>query len=224
MNIKLLIRNYFFLLVLLTGCIGTDLVEQETMPARIAITTRADGIRVGDSYQFQAQYFDELGNIVDADVTWSSSDPAVISIDASGLAMANSEGSVTISAMANGAVDMVGVIAGENTTVPRNERTGTFQGNRDYEVSGTFTLSDATGELQLTFSEGFSTSNGPGLFVYLTNSASSTTGGVELAALQSNTGAQTYNVGNGVQLGTYDYVLIYCKPFGIAFGIGKFEE
>ena len=205
MNIKLLIRNYFFLLVLLTGCIGTDLVEQETMPARIAITTRADGIRVGDSYQFQAQYFDELGNIVDADVTWSSSDPAVISIDASGLAMANSEGSVTISAMANGAVDMVGVIAGENTTVP-------------------FTLSDATGELQLTFSEGFSTSNGPGLFVYLTNSASSTTGGVELAALQSNTGAQTYNVGNGVQLGTYDYVLIYCKPFGIAFGIGKFEE
>ena len=119
---------------------------------------------------------------------------------------------------------MVTVMAGDMTTVPLRDRTGSFRGNRDYEVSGTFTLSNTSGELQLTFSDNFSTSNGPGLFIYLTNSESSTAGGVELGALKSNSGAQTYDVSDEVQLGTYDYVLVYCKPFGVAFGIGKFDQ
>lgn len=223
MNTKLIYLKYLFLLFLVS-CIGTDIVEQELVPARVAITARAESIKVGESYQFQAQYFDDLGNIVDTDITWASTDPSIISIDEMGLATANSEGDVTISAMANGVSDMVLVSAGENTSVVQTERSGTFEGNRSYIVTGVFTLSQESGELQLTFSDDFSTSNGPGLYVYLTNSESSTSGGIELGALQSNTGAQTYNIDEDIQLGTYDYVLIYCKPFGVAFGIGKFDE
>ena len=223
MNTKLIYLKYLFLLSLVS-CIGTDIVEQELVPARVAITARAESIKVGESYQFQAQYFDDLGNIVDTDITWASTDPSIISIDEMGLATANSEGDVTISAMANGVSDMVLVSAGENTSVVQTERSGTFEGNRSYVVTGVFTLSQESGELQLTFSDDFSTSNGPGLYVYLTNSESSTSGGIELGALQSNTGAQTYNIDEDIQLGTYDYVLIYCKPFGVAFGIGKFDE
>ena len=223
MNTKLIYLKYLFLLFLVS-CIGTDIVEQELVPARVAITARAESIKVGESYQFQAQYFDDLGNIVDTDITWASTDPSIISIDDMGLATANSEGDVTISAMANGVSDMVLVSAGENTSVVQTERSGNFEGNRSYVVTGSFTLSQESGELQLTFSEDFSTSNGPGLYVYLTNSESSTSGGIELGALQSNTGAQTYNIDEDIQLGTYDYVLIYCKPFGVAFGIGKFDE
>ena len=224
MNTRLVFLKYPFYLALLTSCIGTDIVEEELMPARVAITTVADSIRVGDSFLFQAQYFDDRGNITEADITWASTDPAIISIDESGLATANTAGTVSISAMANDATDIVTVHAGENTTVSQSQRTGTFRGNRNYIVSGTFTLSNATGELELTFSDDFSTSNGPGLFIYLTNSASSTTGGLELGALQSSTGAQTYSVSDDIQIGTYDYVLVYCKPFGVAFGIGKFDE
>ena len=221
---KLYLLKYPFLFIFLASCIGTDIVEQELVPARVAITAKADSIRIGESYQFQAQYFDDLGNIVDADITWASTDPAVISIEGSGLATANSAGNVTISAMANGTTDMVMVNAGENTTTSQQQRTGSFRGNRDYVVSGTFTLSNASGGLELSFSDDFSTTNGPGLFVYLTNSESSTSGGEELGALKSNNGAQTYEVSDEIQMGTYDYVLIYCKPFGVAFGIGKFDE
>ena len=224
MNTKLTYLKYLPLLALLVSCIDTDIVDQELVPARVSITSKADSIRIGDSFQFQAQYFDDLGNVVDADITWASSDPSIISIQGSGLATANSEGNVTISAMANETSDMVMVNAGESTSVPPNERTGTFRGNRDYVVNGTFTLSDNPGELLLTFSDDFSATNGPGLYVYLTNSESSTSGGVELGELQSNNGAQTYEVDDEVQLGTYDYVLVYCKPFGVAFGIGKFDE
>ena len=223
MNTKLIYLKYLFPLFLVS-CIGTDIVEQELVPARVAITARAESIKIGESYQFQAQYFDDLGNIVDTDITWASTDPSIISIDEMGLATANSEGDVTISAMANGVSDMVLVSAGENTSVVQNERTGSFRGNRDYVVTGVFTLSQESGELQLTFSDDFSTSNGPGLYVYLTNSESSTSGGLELGQLQSNTGAQTYNIDEDIQLGTYDYVLVYCKPFGVAFGIGRFDE
>ncbi len=224
MSFKLSYLNYLFLLLIVGGCIETDIVEQELVPARVEITRKATSIKIGETYQFQAQYFDDLGNVVNADITWASTDPGIISINDAGLAMANSAGNVTISATTNDATDMIPVEAGDVTSEPLLERTGTFRGNRDYEVTGNFTLSEETGELQLSFSSDFSTSNGPGLYIYLTNSESSITGGVELGELKSNTGAQTYAVGGDVQLGTYDYVLVYCKPFGVAFGLGKFDE
>ena len=59
MNIKLRYLKYLFPLFLVS-CIGTDIVEQELVPARVAITARADSIKIGESYQFPAQYFDEM--------------------------------------------------------------------------------------------------------------------------------------------------------------------
>ncbi len=216
------------LLILLSAvfasCIGTDIVEQELVPERVQITSKADSIKIGENFTFEAQYFDNLGNPVASNFLWESSDPAIISIDANGVAQANSSGNATLTVRVNEASDATTVNAGEVTSAPVSERSGVFTGNRDYVVNGDFTLSDETGDLVLTFANNFSTSNGPGLYVYLTNSESSVSGGVEVGRLKSNNGGQTYNVTGDVNVNTYNYVLIYCKPFGIPFGIGQFED
>lgn len=207
-----------------TSCIGTDVVDQELVPERLAITAKADSIKVGETYMFEAQYFDNLGSPVAANITWESSDPGIISVDENGLAQANIAGNITLTAKVNEAQDVVTVNAGEKTSVSLTERTGVFAGNRDYVVTGDFTLSNVTGNLILTFDDNFSASNGPGLYVYLTNSESSISGGNEVGKLKSNSGGQSYTVSGNINVATYDYVLIYCKPFGIPFGVGQFQD
>ncbi len=206
------------------SCIGTDIVEQELIPERVQITSKADSIKVGESFTFEAQYFDNLGNPVVSDFVWESSDPGIISIDASGVAQANAAGNATLTVKVNEASDATVVNAGEVTSTPEEEREGVFTGNRDYVVNGDFNLSNATGELVLTFANNFTASNGPGLYVYLTNSETSISGGFEAGRLKSNSGGQTYTLTGNINVNTYDYVLIYCKPFGIPFGVGQFEE
>lgn len=70
--------------------------------------------------------------------------------------------------------------------------------------------------LTLELQEDFSSSNGPGLFIYLTNNGTSIAGGIEVGELQSSTGADSYSLPQGVTLSQFDQVLIYCKPFGVA--------
>ncbi len=130
-------------------------------------------------------------------------------MDEDGLASANNPGQAQITA----AYQMVQSAPFE-IRVPGTERTGAFQGLNGYNVLGATRVSDDA----VMFDSDFVSSSGPGLFVYLSNNASNVNGGVELGALQSTTGAQTYALPQNVEANTYNFVIVYCKPFSVAFG------
>ena len=79
-------------------------------------------------------------------------------------------------------------------------------------------LGNGTTQRFLRF-ESFATDNGPDLNVYLVNSSA---GGVsdfiDLGNLKGNIGDQNYEIAPGVDLSTYDTVVIWCVRFSVAFG------
>ena len=76
-----------------------------------------------------------------------------------------------------------------------------------------FTVQNGVGRLD--FSADFAVSEVPGPFVYLNTTNNANTGRpLRVAALKSNTGAQTYafQLPSGV---SYTFVLIWCDPFNV---------
>jgi len=203
-------------------CIGTDILEVETVEPELRITTPFSSIKVGEEVQFEAVYFNDLGILEEADIIWSSSDNSIITIDNQGLAMALSPGNVLISASFLELIDSEMVEAGEETEVLVTQRTASFLGLNNYTIKGSCSLSTKeVGGLLLTFSDDFKASNGPGIYVYLSNSDRGITGGFEVGKLISINGRQEYDIPEEITLNMFNYVIIYCKPFGIPFGVGE---
>lgn len=212
-------------LLALSSCIGTDIVEEAVVPEEVSITASIDSLMVGDSFVFSADYFDMLGRRADEPVVWSSSDHAIIDITQAGVATALAQGNVYIRAAVGAALDSIRVNSGDVTSTVENQRMGMFQGLRSYNVQGVFTLTDTGDELELTFASDFRASNGPGLFIYLSNASTNVNGGIEVGSIQANSGMQTYIINKeDAQLNSYTHVVIYCKPFGVAFGFGEFDN
>ncbi|MEX0658300.1 MAG: DM13 domain-containing protein [Egibacteraceae bacterium] len=101
---------------------------------------------------------------------------------------------------------------------------GSFSSRHRYTVVGTATvyqLADGSRTLRL---EDFESTNGPGLFVYLTaaDEANSDTeldaDFVDLGALRGNIGNQNYDIPPEVDLDHYNTVVIWCRPFLRGFG------
>lgn len=223
-----LIKSYLVMLlasVSLFGCVGTDIVEEIIVDEQLTITSRILTLAIGESYQFNADFFDAMGERGEATVVWTSSDEQIISITTDGLATAIAAGDVLITVVSGAVRDEIMLTGGTTTTFRPSERTGEFMGLRDYTVRGDFTLEENGDNLELTFSANFVASNGPGLFVYLSNNATGVTGGVEVGQLKANSGSQTYIISRtNAQLDTYGHVVIYCKPFGVGFGTGEFDN
>ena len=212
-------------MLVLSSCIGTDIVEELQVPEEVTISEAVDSLRIGDSFQFAASHFDDFGQKTEQTISWSSTDETIISINNSGLATALTEGNIYIRAWVGETVDSVKVNSGMTTSIMSDTRSGMLQGRASYTVVGDFNLRDTGDNLELTFESNFRASNGPGLFVYLSNAGTNVTGGVELGRLMSNSGSQTYVVSkNDAQLNTYSHVVIYCKPFGVSFGFGAFNN
>ncbi|MGK7396497.1 MAG: DM13 domain-containing protein [Candidatus Cyclobacteriaceae bacterium M3_2C_046] len=211
-------------LILCFSCIGTDIVEQELVPEMMRISQKVEALKVGETFMFGADYFNNTGELSGVPVMWSSTNSNIIAIDESGNATAISPGQTYIIAMYQSVKDSVLVESGEETIIPSDLRTGTFQGANNYTVSGDFSLADQSGQLLLQFNNNFRTSNGPGLHVYLSNQSSSVSGGIDLGELKSNQGSQQYDVPAEVNLSTYNFVIIYCKPFGVPFGYGQLNN
>ena len=179
----------------LASCIGTDVLEAEVFPERVQITALADTIKVGESFQFDAVFFNTSGEVEETNLDWESLDNNIVAIDQNGIATAVEAGETKIFVHAGLVTDSVMVTAGAVTVSGNADaRTGTFVGLNNYNVSGTFSM-ELVGEssVRLSFDDNFSTSNGPGLFVYLSNNENSVSGGVELGELKSNRGAQNYD-------------------------------
>ncbi|MEM8895880.1 MAG: DM13 domain-containing protein, partial [Bacteroidota bacterium] len=187
-------------------------------------TESLEAIKVGEAFTFEAVHFDEFGMQTSNPISWATSDPAIMAVGANGRGVANNEGVVTITASAGEAIESVVVEVGDETIGASTQRTGSLQGLNDYTVEGDFTLFEDQGSLILRLEDNFQTQNGPGLYMYLTTNDENVTGGAMLGPLDMTSGSQLFTAPDGVTLDTYDFVMVYCQPFGVPFGFGEFDN
>jgi hypothetical protein len=212
-------------MLFMVSCIGTDIIEPALINSRLEILDFATELTVGDSYQFDAIFVNSMGEAETAPLVWLSLDPEVIAIDETGLASALKAGKTTVVVSFGQYSDSVMVNAGSTTVGSGSERSGALAGKGSYTVGGTAVLSrEAGNSLKLQLNQDFQVSNGPGLYLYLSNSGTSVSGGVELGALKATSGSQNYDVPENVTLNTYDFVVVYCKPFRISFGCARLNQ
>lgn len=172
----------------------------------------------GDSVQATAAARNAAGDLIPGlAFTWTSSDPAVATVDAQGWIRAISNGNAQIQAAVQGVLSTPVAVS-----VGAQPRSGIFAGLNGYMVRGGVTLLPASGGVTIRMESDFQSSSGPGLYVYLSNSATSVSGGLEVAKLRKTSGIDTYEV-PGVSLTQYSHVFIHCKPFNIPFGAARLQ-
>ena len=225
-------KNVFMILIFgllaLNGCIGDDIIEDRVDPV-VRISNAIDTLKNGTSYQFEATFFDQVGKEEMIDLNWSSSDEHIISISASGVAMALQTGNALISVeglapSGEEVSDEVLVEVGEETIVSITERTGTLETASTYELTGDFILKEEGGVLKLSFGDNYEASTAlPGLHVYLTNNPTTISGAYEIGAVSDFSGTHSYDLPNSIGLMDYQYVLYFCKPFNVKVGDGQFN-
>ena len=94
MKPRALIQILFF--SLLIGCTGIDLIDDYVSPV-VRITTPVTSLTVGTNFQFEARYFNVIGELTPGfELRWESSDPNLLEIDAQGNVTPKKEGTVTI--------------------------------------------------------------------------------------------------------------------------------
>lgn len=183
--------------------------------AIIDLGTGSRVISINEPINFSAQGSSALGNTLSGiTYTWQSTPTSVLQVDNNGLGNALSIGYAEVVASANGIESPpLSVLVVPNVVT---SRTGSFTGVSNYSVSGDVTMErNSTGDLVLKFSESFSSSSGPGLYIYLSNS---TTGGVSVGKLPQLSGAFEVTLPENTGIKDFNYVLIWCEPFGATFG------
>ncbi len=111
----------------------------------------------------------------------------------------------------------------ENTALFRR---GTFAPTPDIgkEAMGSATLNTlSSAMLRVEFSQDFSVTDGPGLFVYLSNAEFPTSDAINLGSFLTPMGAQNYSVPDGVSLDTFTHVLIHCVPYNVTFAFAELK-
>lgn len=112
-------------------------------------------------------------------------------------------------------------VVNENIIKPTSNEEIISQGSfidadSSHKTSGTAKVVEQNGKKYLVL-ENFETTNGPDLFVYLSNDKDASEF-VSLGALKGNIGNQQYEIPDDVNLEDFDYVLIWCRAFKVLFG------
>ena len=182
----------------------------------------AQFLDVDNTFQFESAYYDSEGLVDEsASINWSSSNDAILSLDANGLATAHAPGMVTVEASYQNEtvtveIEVEGVLS---------SRTGMLMGT-GYDIEGDFTLStNEDGDLILTI-EGYKP-DGPGPYFYLSNiNESRNVDGINLgdASASGNITINVSDIDDSVDLLTYNFLVIWCEPFGVRLGVGEFAN
>ncbi len=219
---------YFIFVLAISGCIGDDIID-DRVPEVLRITQSVDTIALGETFQFEATYFNEIGDPESASINWISSNPEVIFISETGLAQALSIGNSTISAITSDKdgrtlVDEFNVAVSTSGNSSSDSREGTIATTSSYVLEGSFTLTANGNDLILTVSEDFRASSSlPGLYVYLGNNQTSIASAREISKVTQFEGEHSYQISNaGLQ--EYEYLLFWCKPFNVKVGEGTFNN
>ncbi len=197
-------------------------VSDPNQVATVSVVPDSGSIRVGETQQYLAAAFN-LNNdrLVGQVFSWRSSAPSIAMIDNTGLLTAILPGTADIIASTDGIDSLPAFlkVLGESRTGMFMKKPGT-----SYAVSGTAILQTLeNGSLELQFGSDFSSSNGPGLHVYLSTTNGVNAGSLDLGELKMISGVQSYQVPGDVELDTYNWVIIHCLPFNVTFGFAELK-
>lgn len=211
---------------LLTACIGDDIIF-DTVEERINITNGIDTLGLGEEYQFEATFFNNVGKETVTELVWASSDNEIVSITESGLAKALTLGEVEIYSTANidGKIvtDTSNIVVGGNTVEENIVLSGELKTAGNYVLEGSFTVEAIEDNIRITLAEDYKMSTGvPGPYVYLSNNPSSINDAYEIGKVEVFSGEHIYDISD-IQLTDYQYILYWCKPFSVKLGEGKME-
>ena len=196
--------------------------EEENIPEQITIIDFKPVLNVEETYTLVAQFFDTSGVLsTTTTIHWSSTNEAVVSIDQNGVATAKSVGMATIKASA-GLQPVESEM--EVTVIQPSERQVNLQGNGGYNISGTGVLrKNSEGNLILEL-KGVVVS-GPGPYFYLSNHSKNINNGINLG--KSSNGDFEFDITSidpNATINSYDYLVVWCKPYGITLGFGQFDN
>jgi hypothetical protein len=212
------------------GCIGTDFVadapavSQERIELRPAVVL----LSVGEEVALTVTRYDSLGKIDTgaggSGLVWGVSDTSIVTVSSSGRVTAKRPGEVVVAAT-------IGTLASNTTTITvvadtttLMRRTGVLVPGpvRGDTARGTVVLETmVNGRIRLRFGDDFRSMGGPRLEVFLAHGATVDATSLGLGKLTSTTGAQVYDVPEGIGLDDYRYAIVHCVPFNIDFGIGE---
>ena len=224
MSIKYL--RLFLLLTLFCGCIGDDYIDDFVDPS-FSIIQSADELAVGEDFQFESRFLNNIGLEEKIPVEWSSSDNSIISIDQNGLAQGITEGQASI--IANTSYEGIvyeavkNVKVGTETVVTSEIKNGSIVSTSSYLLEGDFTFFAEGDDVALEFGADYRASTAlPGLYVYLSNNRNTINNAYEIGEVKIFEGAHQYKIRN-TGLNDYKYVLYYCKPFNVKVGDGEIK-
>jgi hypothetical protein len=95
--------------IALAGCIGVDHVDDPLVGERIEIEVPQVALQPGETHLAQAMYFDQYGVEKNVNIVWTSSSPAVASVDQQGLITALSGGQAVVVASVNATQNQIAV-------------------------------------------------------------------------------------------------------------------
>ncbi len=222
---------FALLSLVMASCIENDYIS-DLIEERIAINNPVSEVELNSSYQFEATFFDNIGQPADVPLTWSSSNVDVAIISSTGLLTAIAEGSTLITASTTLENDKV--VAEEfSITVTSNpintepiSKSGVIITTSSYLLEGNFTISEIadSNNLNLEIAENYQASTAlPGLYLYLTNNPNSINGALELGPVQVFNGAHAYEI-EDVGINDYAFLLYWCKPFTVKVGEGEIND
>ncbi|MEM9856318.1 MAG: DM13 domain-containing protein [Bacteroidota bacterium] len=194
-------------------------VQNNIEVALIEITADTSALSVNSQLQLEARAMTATGaEVTEAPISWRSLNEAIVTVTTEGL----------VTGLGNGVAEIEARLENINATFQLTvgnaaSRMGQFESLKGYSTSGSVSVMSNGNRLSVNLESNFRTSNGPGLYVYLSNNRSSVSGGIELGKLTSTTGASAYSTPEGIALDSFDYVIIYCKPFGAGFGTASLD-
>ena len=117
------------------------------------------------------------------------------------------------------------VVATQTTDTP-SPISGSFV-QKNKSLKGSWQILEVNGQTVIRFEDDFKASRGPDLKVFLSpqgidavNGKTATDGAVLLGKLQNTRGHQDYIVPAGVNLSSFNSVLVHCEAFSVLWGGG----
>lgn len=223
---KNLLMLFSLIAISFTSCIQDDIIEDFVEPT-IRITTTPETILVGTEYQFEFMYLNNIGKPESVTPTWSSSDESILTINQNGLANPTQKGSVTITVTySKEGIDLQDsfiVNIGEVFVDTPQAKSGFIATTGSYILEGNFEIIESDGKLIITFAENYAASSIlPGLYVYLTNNTTTTSGAYEIGKVDVFEGSHVYEI-DGIGINEYSHLLYFCKPFNVKVGDGEIK-
>lgn len=217
--------------ILINSCIGEDIVNDEIDP-EVRILNPVLSIAVSETHQYNARYFNNIGQEEEASISWSILNEDIATINPDGLITGVSIGETSVKAIVTSSN---GNTTEDNTlimvtmdTVSQDPiiKEGSIETTSSYTLTGDFTIEEIenSGNLLLSIQSNYQASSSlPGLYLYLTNNPNSINNALSLGPVSIFNGAHTYTFEN-VGINDYTYLLYWCEPFGVKVGIGTIND